>query len=406
MPRLIFVNRFFFPDHSATSQILSDLAFHLAATGRDVHVITSNVRYDDPQALLPEREIIHGVNVHRMATTRFGRKRLLGRYLDYLTFFVLLRSRLAELARPGDVIVAKTDPPLLSTVALSVALWKRAHLVNWLQDLYPEVAVELGVPYLKGPVASALRLMRNISLQRAVMNVAVGEKMAELVLHAAGKSSSLYVIPNWTNDEEVVPLSSVNNPLRNDWQLADKFVVGYSGNLGRAHEVQTIVDAAELLRSHPKLCFLFVGGGHAFEELATQVRLHGLEAMFQFRPYQDRSLLKYSLTVPDVHLLSLRPTLEGLIVPSKFYGIAAAGRAIIAIVSAKGELAPLIQQNKCGIIVQPGNATALAQAISNLSVNRETCEAMGARARGMLDEHFTRSKALRRWHKLLARFER
>src|SRR5579863_5484587 len=138
MQRLIFVNRFFFPDHSATSQMLSDLAFHLAGTGREVHVVTSTQIYDDPKASLPSREIINDVNVHRVSSTQFGRAALLGRSIDYLSFYRSVWRCLMEIARPGDTIVAKTDPPLVSVVAMAVARRKGARLINWLQDIFPE----------------------------------------------------------------------------------------------------------------------------------------------------------------------------------------------------------------------------------------------------------------------------
>src|ERR1700746_3463760 len=99
MARVIFVNRYFFPDHSATSQILSDLTFHLAASGNDVHVITSKQIYDEPDADLPSREIIDRVNVHRVPSTRFGRTGLPGRALDYLSFYHSARRRFGEITR-------------------------------------------------------------------------------------------------------------------------------------------------------------------------------------------------------------------------------------------------------------------------------------------------------------------
>src|SRR5579863_2881852 len=121
MPRLIFVNRYFFPDHSATSQILSDLAFDLAGARRDVHVVTSRQIYDDAKANLPAHEIINGVRVHRVASTQFGRGALLGRAMDYVSFYRSIRRVLAELAGQGDIVLAKTDPPLLSVVAMGPA---------------------------------------------------------------------------------------------------------------------------------------------------------------------------------------------------------------------------------------------------------------------------------------------
>jgi len=154
---LIFVNRFFFPDHSATSQILSDLTFHLAAAGHEVHVITSTQIYDAPDAALPRCESIKGVNVHRVASTRFGRAALPGRALDYLSFYRSARSRLDEIARAGDTVVAKTDPPLLSIMLAPTARRRGARLVNRLQDIYPEIAAVLGVPLIRGSVAAFSR---------------------------------------------------------------------------------------------------------------------------------------------------------------------------------------------------------------------------------------------------------
>ncbi len=156
MPRLIFVNRFFYPDHSATSQILSDLAFHLASTGRDVHIVTSAQIYDDAKAALPVSEIINGVQVHRVPSTRFGRHTLFGRSIDYLSFYRSMWSCLIAVARRDDVIIGKTDPPLTSIIAMAAARRQGARLVNWLQDIYPETAVELGIPFMRGPLAASL----------------------------------------------------------------------------------------------------------------------------------------------------------------------------------------------------------------------------------------------------------
>jgi hypothetical protein len=142
--KIISISRFFFPDHSATSQILSDLAFCLAAEGRAVHIITSRQRYEDPEADLPACEAIRDVQVHRVFTSHFGRTFLLGRALDYMSFYVTAVWGLWRLARPGDVIVAEIDPPLLSVAVAPVARGRRARLVTWLQDLFPEVASALG----------------------------------------------------------------------------------------------------------------------------------------------------------------------------------------------------------------------------------------------------------------------
>ena len=402
--RIIFLNRYFYPDHSATSQILSDLAFHLAATGKDIHVVTSRQIIDDPAAQLSVGEKIRGVQIHRVATTRFGRSNLIGRALDYLSFYWSMWRRVMSLARAGDILVAKTDPPLTSVVAIVAARRRSAHLINWLQDLYPEIAIALGVPLLKGPLSKVIGYFRNRSLRLADANVVVGTAMATRLRACGVAPNRIDVIPNWVNDEEIVPVPPADNPLRRDWQLQDKFVVGYSGNLGRAHEFQTLLGAAERLREDKHIVFVFIGGGKQFDELRRQVQMRNLDQAFRFFPYQERSALKYSLSVPDVHWVSLPPNVEGLIFPSKLYGILAAGRPVIAVTDTDGELANLIRDNKCGYVVASGNSDSLYRSILFLANDVNTRKRMAAQARATLDAKFARRLALTRWQQLLARF--
>jgi glycosyltransferase involved in cell wall biosynthesis len=399
--RIVFINRFFFPDHSATSQILTDLAFHLARGKTDVHVVASRQRYDEPYAHLPEAESIRGVAIHRIATTGFGRSALLGRGFDYLSFYTSACRSVLAFTQPGDLLVAKTDPPLLSIAAARAAKRRGLRLVNWLQDLYPEVAAEVGVPFVRGLLGGGLLQLRDASLRAAAVNVVVGEGMAEIVAKHGIARDRIRVIPNWCDDEKIRPIAPLDNPLRREWGFGDQFVVGYSGNLGRGHEFETVLAAAEYLRGEQLFCFLFIGGGSRFTELADCVRRRGLAHLFHFLPYQDRSVLKLSLGVPDVHLISLRPELEGLIMPSKLYGIAAAGRPIIAVTAPDGEVARLVLRHDCGIVVEPGGGQRLADMLRRLRVNPDRLAGMGHRARAMLDARFTRRHAFARWQSLL-----
>jgi colanic acid biosynthesis glycosyl transferase WcaI len=397
MNRLFFINRYFFPDHSATSQILSQLAFHLAESGHDVHVITSRQLYDDPEARLDGLAIHRGVVIHRLVTTQRGRSRLLGRSFDYLSFYFSAWRLLNTLADQNDILIPMTDPPLLSILAWRVARQRGSRVINWLQDIYPEVATELGVRFIKGPVSKLLTLARNASLRSANVNVVVGTRMAQKLSQLGVPSDRINVIPNWCDDEAIIPVGNDTNPLRAEWHLKDKFVVGYSGNLGRAHEFETILAAAKRLKNSPDIVFLLIGGGQGNADLARRVQEAGLSDQFRFLPYQDNEILKYSLSVPDVHWVSLRPQLEGLIVPSKVYGIAAAGRPIIAVTAKDGEIARLIKAHDCGLIVEPGNSEEMATAILLLSTKDEARIGKGLRARAMLDAEFTRRHAFRRW---------
>jgi glycosyltransferase involved in cell wall biosynthesis len=402
MTRLIFLNRFFYPDHSATSQILSDLAFHLASLGRDVHVITSQQLYDAPRANLAKEERVRNVQIHRVPTTAFGRAALWGRGFDYASYFASMWRCARSIASPGDVLIAKTDPPLTSVIAMWVAQQTNARLVNWLQDIYPEVAAERGVPFMRGSVGRSLGRLRDQSLRRAQANVVVGRLMAERVKSFGAPPEHVHVIPNWADDDNLFPLAHADNPLRREWGLDGSFVVGYSGNLGRAHEFETVLSGAERLRTYPHIIFLFIGGGHHFDQLTQAVRERGLQQMFRFVDYQPQEILRYSLSVPDVHLVSLRPELEGLIVPSKIYGIAAVGRPIISVTAREGETADLVRKHACGLEVEPGDGASFAEAVVKLRENPEMVADIGKRARAMLDASFTRRHAFARWESLLA----
>ena len=397
--RIFFVNRYFFPDQSATSQILGDLAFHLAARGEEVHVLTSRSSYDDPSAVLPENAVVEGVKIHRVWTSRLGGRSLFGRLLDYLAFYIAGSARLFHLVRENDIVVAMTDPPMLSVTAGMIAGLRKFRLVNWIQDLYPEIAIELGVYWLRGPAGRVLAHLRNRSLRRANMNVVIGKAMEQRLLALGVDQDRIATIQNWTDDAELRPLAG-ENPLRDAWNLRGKFVVGYSGNLGKAHEVETILAAADLLREQDKFVFLFIGGSRRFSDLQKVCAARNL-GNFIFREHQKRSLLSYSLAVADVHWLSLRPTLEGLILPSKFYGIAAAGRPIIAIVDPGSEIAALVTDHACGAVIAPSNGCQLADVLRALSESQEARSRMGANARRMLDEKFGKSQALARWENTL-----
>ncbi|HEX9984122.1 MAG TPA: glycosyltransferase family 4 protein [Thermoanaerobaculia bacterium] len=379
MRRVVLVNRYFHPDHSATSQIASDLAFHLAARGWEVVALSSAQRYDDPRARLVSAAE-RGVRVRRLWTTRFGRMSLPGRALDYLSFYVSAFFALLSEVRHRTVVIAMTDPPLLSIVAAVATRLRRGVLVNWIQDLFPEVAEALG---MKPP--GVLRRMRDWSLRRARMNVVLGERMKERVAQTGVSGLHLRVIHNWA-DGALRPVPRTGGP----------FVVAYSGNLGRVHEFETILRAMELLKEETDIRFLIVGGGAQLERVRREAR-----GNVEFRPYAPREQLSESLSAGDVHLVSLQPRLEGLIVPSKFYGIVAVARPVIFIGAADGELARLVDEHRCGVVVAPGDAEALASAIRSLAADRAATAEMGRRGRDAYDARFSAPRALAAWERTL-----
>ncbi len=400
--KLIFVNRFFYPDHSATAQMLTDLAFDLADMGWPVHVVTSRLRYDDPTADLPAVECQHGVHIHRVWTPRFGRSSLIGRLFDYAGFYLMATRQLWQTTARGDMVIAKTDPPLISVPAAWVARRRDAKLINWLQDLFPEVARAAGIRGLSGRIYILLKKLRNRSLAGATANVAIGRRMREILLAAGSPADRVHIIPNWADGEAIRPIPQAQNTLRDAWGLEGKFVVGYSGNMGRTHEFDTMLDAAERLLDQLDICFLFIGAGAQKGHVEAEVAKRQLSNVV-FKPYQPRDQLHLSLSCADAHIAVLRPEFEGLVLPSKIYGILAAGRPLLFIGDPEGDTATEFVASGAALACPIGDASSLA---ANVLRIRDTLHGpMGRQARRTLEDSYERKRVARKWDQLLRHSE-
>jgi colanic acid biosynthesis glycosyl transferase WcaI len=399
-PSLVFVNRYYRPDESATSQMLTDLAERLAVGEIRVRVICSRQLYEDPSARLQHCEVLNGVEIQRVWTSRFGRNGLVGRALDYVSFYISAAVAMYAMLRPGDILVAKTDPPMISVVAAWVARARGAVLVNWLQDVFPEVAAKLSARPIPGWLYRPLRALRDRSLRFARVNVVLGERMAQHMRTALVQRERVRIIENWADGILITPRPPTSSKLRVDLGLERHFVAAYCGNLGRAHEFETVLEAAVLLHDSEDIAFLFVGGGAKLAALRRRVEELGLRN-FRFVPHQARAQLADCLAAADVHLACLLPDLEGLIVPSKAYGVLAAGRPLISIGDTEGELALLVRAHQCGSAVTCGDAKALAAEILRLRSDHEQRDAMGRRARRAFEERYSLESAVDRWGDLL-----
>lgn len=394
--RVVFVNRFYWPDYSATAQILTDLATGLAARGWDVTVVASRLRYEGGESL-GARETHDGVTIHRVATTRFGRGALAGRAIDYLSFYLAAMMAAVRILRRGDILVAKTDPPLLQVPLSLVSRLRGARQVNWMQDVYPELAVALGIRQLADWPGRALIVLRSRSIRSSAATVVIGARMKETLVTAGADSARIAEIHNW-GDDAVLDAPDGSAGLREEWGYpAGRMVVGYSGNLGRAHELETMLDAARIMAEQSALVdFLFVGGGALRERLGAADLPN-----VTLKPYQPRAELSRSMAVADLHWLSLQPELEGLIVPSKFYGAAASGRPILFIGDADGEVARLIRRHDCGWTFAPGEGAAVAALLLALAADRAPLAERGRNARLMVRDNYSRAHGIAAWDALL-----
>ncbi|MDD3180138.1 MAG: glycosyltransferase family 4 protein [Opitutaceae bacterium] len=391
--RLIFVNRVYAPSEAATAQLLTDLAPALAEHRWEVHVITSGA------AGLPACESSTGVTIHRTAPPRFS-IRPLRRILQYAAFLRGARRQLARLAAPDALIVLMTDPPMLAVAATFVGLRRGARVVQWIQDIYPEIVPATIGAWSAVPLAP-LRWVRNRAWRAADRCVTLSDGMRAVVDAQLGFPRSCRVIPNWAPRElETAPPPAAVAAQRATWGLTDKFVVAYSGNLGRVHEFDTVLAAAARLQSCRDIVFLFAGGGARFPAVRDDARQRQL-ANTVFVETQPRSNLAVSLAAADVHLVTLRPGFERLVFPSKVAGVLAAARPLLFVGPEGSEIAPLVTQHDCGAVVANGDAAALAGQILHLRAGRSRWQQQGQNARAVYARRYVLAEAVTAWERLL-----
>lgn len=400
--KIIFINRFFYPDQSATSQILTDLLVNIEADiDAYFHVISSRNTYQNDAKLSPHDKL-NDININRVWTTRFGRSNLIGRAFDYLSFYISTFFWLLMHVKRGDVVITKTDPPVISFVSYLITKLKGAVLVNWLQDLFPEVAGELGVINKNSILYCFLKRLKNISLSAANMNIVIGEKMAALVEEQGVDSSHIDVIRNWSVSEKVEYVEKDKNHLISEWGLKDKFVIAYSGNFGRAHEYEPIKKLVTDLQDDD-VVFLFIGGGKYYDDLKDYAQASDLPNIV-FKPYQDKKVLNYSLSTADLHLISLIPSLEGLIVPSKFYGIASIGVPMLFIGDENGEVGKVIKDKQCGYILSPNDYDNGVSKVREIKAAKTDRNKISSNLLALYKEEYKPEVAYIKWRSILNEF--
>ena len=388
-PRIIFVNRVYWPAQAATAQLLTDLAEGLAGRGWKVHVIAAG---DGPG-------LHHGVVIHR---TGGGEQHggLVSRTVNYTRFIRRARRQLASLAQPGDVVVPMTDPPLLGAALTGTARARGARVVHWIQDIYPEiVTAHLGV--LAGLFLWPLRRKRDAAWRAADCCVTLGEEMAGTVARRGVPGGRIAVVPNWAPRELMAEPGAVAVAAhRAAWGYTDKFIVAYSGNLGRVHEFNAVIGAADRLKNRPEFVFLFIGAGARIEEVRSAARARGLENI-RFLPPAPREQLAAALAAADAHLVTLRPEFAGLVYPSKLAGVLAAGRPVLFVGPLGGEIARLLERERCGLAVAPAEGNRLAEIVAQWQASPAARAQQGRQARAAYEKHFTLAAALRRWEEIL-----
>jgi len=365
-----------------------------------VRVLCSRGRYLEGRGGAPTRETRAGVEIRRVRATSFGKRRTLGRLLDYASFHALAGQRAAT-SRWPDVVVTLTTPPLVGWCGAVAARLSGAAHVNYLMDLHPDAELEAGV-LRRGSLAGRLcERVAAFALRRAARNVVLGPYQGERAVRAGAARDSLVEIGVWSDRREIAPVPRAANPVRERMGWSDRFVVMYSGNAGVVHAFDELLGAAKLLAdTDPDVLFAFVGGGPRTAEVRDFVRREGL-ANVELHGYVPREELAASLSAADAHFLSLRPEHVGVAVPGKLYGILASARPVLFVGAERCEPADAVRASGAGWAFPPGSAEELAREIRKLRDAPGLCSELGRRGRDWFLAHHEREACCEAWRRLL-----
>src|SRR6202171_135586 len=382
--RVLLLNQFFHPDVSAVAQLATDLGEDLVTAGFRVTALATRGRYSGG-ARLPEREEYLGIRIVRVQSTSLGRGSIAARMADYGSFLAGAFAHVAIAEKP-DVILAMSTPPFVAAIGAAMRSLRRTRFVYWALDLYPELAVEFGVLRRDSPATRLLDWASARILRRADAVVTLGEAMAARLVRKGAQPDKVHIVPNWADPDAIRPIPHEANPFRAAHGLDGKHVVLYSGNMGRGHDIETVLAAAESFRERNDVVFLFIGDGVKRDRVRAAACQN---PCIRLLPYQPREKLSQSLSAGDLHLVTQDANTEGLIEPSKLYGGMAAGRPVLFIGPDTTEVARTVRREGIGEIVANGDLQGAKEAIVKLL---QDGAGKGGRARAALERAYGRKR--------------
>lgn len=403
--RILILTTYFQPESASNAILMTLLAEELTHLGHEVTVITGMPHYDTNRIQEPyrgrllAREQQGAIRVHRVYLYVPQRKdKVLGRLLNYLSFNAL--STLAGLSVRRQDVLFVPSPPLTNGVAgFVLSRLRRMPFIYNVQDIYPDVAVRLGV--LKS--RRVIRLFERMEgfVYRKASAISVISESFRRNLGAKGvPDGKLRVIPNFVDSDFVTPLPRLN-AFSKEQGLDDHFVALFSGNVGMSQGLDTVLEAAQRLADTPDILFLIVGNGTTKPGLIERAATMGLQNV-RFLPFQPYERVPELYATADVCLIPLRRGLSEDSVPSKLFTIMGSARPVVAAVDRESDTAEVVTRAGCGDCVEPEDACQMAEAILRFYRDRARGQALGAQGREFVLAHYTREQVAKQYAALFA----
>lgn len=394
----------FYPEMISTGMHMTELATALTRLGWSITVYCAKPSLDPNSEQTQEVEqesTYEGVRIRRVPSVGAHRGSMIARGLMGVSFMLGCAWAALRHRREYDAILMTTNPPFLGLIGWAATKLLHKPYVLIVYDIYPDIAINLGAIGPRSLIARIWRRVTRLIMRSAARNVVIGRDMAEIVRAKLGKGreDSMVLIPNWSDERVVNPVERENNPFRAEHGIGDRMLVQYSGMMGRTHNLECLIEAAELLKDKD-IVFQFIGGGAKKEKLMQMAEERGLENV-RFLPYQPLPKLADVLSAADLSVVCLGKAFTGLSVPSKTYGVMAGGTPILGLLESQSEIGLTIVENDCGVVLEEPTGKQVADVIGELLDNPDRLRMMGQNGHRAFLENYTLSHAARRYSDVL-----
>ena len=398
-PSIVYVEQFYYPEGWGGAQLPRDITTDLVGHGYSVQVLCGTEQYAPVQGDTASDPRSSGVEIMRVPKFLGGDIHS-GKLLRQLWFYAFA-APMALFRRRPSIYITQTNPPMIVVIMAAVAGIRRRPLIIVAQDVYPEVMIAHAMLRKGGLAGRMLDMLFRWAYRRAAAVVSLGPTMTQRLVEKGVLASRVREISNWaTGDESVVRGSE--NRLRDAWGLQGRFVILYSGNLGAAHDWETIVRGAAMAHARvPDVRLVFIGKGGGIDSARRLVRELGIEETVLFKDFVAFDLLPQSLGLSDLALVSLRDAFKGLVVPSKLLGHMARGIPTLFVGPSDSDVAELIDKSSGGIVVGNGDVESFGAQVATLSQDRRRLQAMGDSAERYYRAHLSREHGLEAYRRLL-----
>jgi len=404
--KLLLLCQLFYPELVSTGQTLTELCEVLADKGVEIEVVCAPPSVMNSGKKVKRRMVHHDIHIKRVWATSFPKLNFLGRVINQLTYALSVFLFLLFKRNKGPILVL-TNPPFL---AFFCALLRKLKLgspyIYLIFDVYPDTAVNLGVIKKNSLLSRLWEWVNKISFMHASKIIVIGRCMKDIIETKIKKygiqrtDNTVHMIHVWSDDQHIQTNKNEKNPFNVRWGLAGKFIVLYSGNMGRFHDMETIMEAISELSDFKNIVFLFVGEGHKKAWIMDYAKRNN-HSNCQFHSYVKREELPDLLSIADVGIVSLLEGQEGLSVPSKAYALMAAGVPVVAIIPSLSEIARMVTEENCGMVVRNGDVQGLKNAILTFYNNRDLLKRLANNASKSIAEKYSLESAANSYYRII-----